>query len=246
MRRRAICGVAVVLWLAGAWAHADTLPIAENLIDMRTAQGEQLLRNSGTLDSYVRLSVNFVTEEDRAFCGVASIVMVLNALGMPAPVIPRHAPFRMFDQQNIFDEQTERALPREVIAEQGMTVDQVGQLLALHAVEAEVRHAGDSSPDEFRALAGQYLNRVDHAVVVNYLRRAINQERGGHISPLGAYEATTDRFLILDVARYKYPPVWVKTAELFAAMNTVDSRNDGKTRGFVLIKAPQLRFAAPE
>jgi Phytochelatin synthase len=36
--------------------------------------------------------------------------------------------------------------------------------------------------------------------------RAIGQEQGGHISPLAAYDAETDRFLILDVSRYKYPP----------------------------------------
>jgi hypothetical protein len=40
------------------------------------------------------------------------------------------------------------------------------------------------------------------------------------------------------VSRYKYPPVWVGAAELFAAMNTTaDPDTDDKTRGFVLISA---------
>ena len=74
-------------------------------------------------------------------------------------------------------------------------------------------------------------------MLVNYLRRAIGQERGGHISPL-ALDADTDRFLILDVSRYKYPPVWVGAAEVFAAMNTIaDHDSDNKTRGYVLISA---------
>jgi hypothetical protein len=34
-------------------------------------------------------------------------------------------------------------------------------------------------------------------VIVNYLRMALGQERGGHISPLAAYDAETDRFLAL-------------------------------------------------
>ena len=55
------------------------------------------------------------------------------------------------------------------------------------------------------------------------------------ISPLAAYDAKVDRFLILDVARYKYPPVWVKTSDLFDAMNTTDAANDNKTRGYVLV-----------
>jgi hypothetical protein len=71
--------------------------------------------------------------------------------------------------------------------------------------------------------------------LVNYLRKAIGQEAGGHISPLGAYDEDTDRFLILDVTRYKYPPVWVEAAALFGAMNTIDSDNNDKTRGYVSV-----------
>jgi len=70
--------------------------------------------------------------------------------------------------------------------------------------------------------------------LVNYLRKAIGQETGGHISPVAAYNQETDHFLILDVSRYKYPPVWVKAEELWQAMATVDSTS-GKTRGFVLV-----------
>ena len=77
----------------------------------------------------------------------------------------------------------------------------------------------------------------------NYLRKAIGQETGGHISPLGAYNAGTDRFLVLDVARYKYPPFWVTAADLYAALNTKVSGN--RTRGFVLVRrSRECRLAA--
>ena len=72
-------------------------------------------------------------------------------------------------------------------------------------------------------------------MIVNYLRKAIGQEKGGHISPLAAYDADADRFLILDVSRYKYPPVWVAVSDLFAAMSTTDPDNQNRTRGYVLI-----------
>jgi hypothetical protein len=98
-----------------------------------------------------------------------------------------------------------------------------------------VHHAETGGVDEFRKLASESLAGKNRFVIVNYLRRALGEEIGGHISPLGAYDEKSDRFLILDVARYKYPPVWVKTAHLFDAMNTPDSDNDNKTRGYALI-----------
>jgi glutathione-S-conjugate glycine hydrolase len=70
---------------------------------------------------------------------------------------------------------------------------------------------------------------------VNYLRSAIGQSSLGHISPLAAYDKEGDRFLILDVSRYKYPPVWVEAAALFAAMNTTDKGNENRTRGYVIV-----------
>ena len=112
------------------------------------------------------------------------------------------------------------------------------ELLALHPLKIEVRHAGDTTLEEFRVSAAKYLATENHFVLVNYLRMAIGQERGGHISPLATYDAKGDRFLILDVARYKYPPVWVGAAELFDAMNTRDADNQSRTRGFVLIIKP--------
>jgi hypothetical protein len=58
----------------------------------------------------------------------------------------------------------------------------------------------------------------------------------GHISPLAAYDSKADKFLLMDVARYKFPPVWADAAALFGAMQT-DDFVSGKTRGFVLVSA---------
>jgi hypothetical protein len=98
----------------------------------------------------------------------------------------------------------------------------------------EVHHAATANIEDFRKVTAANLKQKGNFVIVNYLRKEINQERGGHISPIAAYNEETDRFLIMDVSRYKYPPVWVKTADLWKAMNTVDSVS-GKTRGFVLV-----------
>jgi len=116
-----------------------------------------------------------------------------------------------------------------------MTVDELGALFGAHGLQAEVVHASDSSLDEFRRIAVAQVEDTDHFILVNYLRKAIRQEAGGHMSPLAACDADTDRFLILDVSRYKYPPVWVETAQLFAAMNAPDRNNGDRRRGFVTV-----------
>ena len=135
----------------------------------------------------------------------------------------------------MLDDSTDAVLPRDVLARQGMTLDQLGALLALHPVAVEVHHAADGGLDAFRAEARAALESGDRFVIVNYLRKALGQQIGGHISPLAAYDEKADRFLILDVARYKYPPVWVKASDLFDAMNTTDPSNGGKTRGYVVV-----------
>jgi hypothetical protein len=226
-------------------AHAETLPLPSNLTDLNSDEGEKYFLESGAFATYFGIADNFVTQKTQAYCGVASIVMVLNAAGVPAPTTPEYQPYHVFTQDNFLDDRSEAILPRAVLARQGMTLDQLGGLLSLHPLTIEVHHAADGGLDAFRAAARDHLAAKDHFVVVNYLRKAIGQETGGHISPLAAYDAKADRFLILDVARYKYPPVWVKASDLFGAMNTTDAANDNKTRGYVLVTKSSAATPTP-
>jgi hypothetical protein len=245
MLRHSLHVVAGALFLLAAGAQAQTLPLPSNLIDLRSDQGEQLLEDGDALEAFVPLAANFVTQKTQAFCGVASIVMVLNALQLPAPAVPEYDPYRTFTQDNFFDQRTEAILPSATLAKQGMTLDQLGFLLATQPVEVAVLHAGETNVDAFRAAARDHLGGEGTFVIVNYLRKAIGQEKGGHISPLAAYDADTDRLLVLDVSRYKYPPVWVTTPELFAAMNTIDADNENRTRGYVLVRKSGGTSTAP-
>jgi len=44
------------------------------------------------------------------------------------------------------------------------------------------------------------------------------QEGGGHWAPVGAYNLRHDMVLLLDPARYKYPPVWVGVEHLYESV----------------------------
>ncbi|MBD2499972.1 phytochelatin synthase family protein [Anabaena azotica] len=223
------------LLLSTSQAIAQTLTLSPNLIGFNSHEGEKLLLTSRAREDFFPLSMQFVTQNNQAYCGVASIIMVLNSLGINAPETPQYSPYRVFTQDNFFNNaKTKAVIAPEVVARQGMTLEELGGLIASYGVKVAVRHAGDTSLEEFRKQAAENLKQKGNYVIVNYLRKEIGQERGGHISPLAAYNEQTDRFLIMDVSRYKYPPVWVKTADLWKAMNTVDSVSQ-KTRGFVLV-----------
>lgn len=231
--------VALLLLLVSAGqARAETLPLPANLVGAATESGEALLIESEAREAYFPLVQNFVTQKTQSFCGVASMVMVLNAAGVPAPDVPEYRPYRTFTQDNLLDAKTDAVVQRSTILMQGMTLDQLGGVLATQPLTVTVTHAGDSSLDAFRSAARDHLATPGQFVIVNYLRKSIRQELGGHISPLAAYDADSDRFLILDVARYKYPPVWVTAADLFSAMNTPDADNGNRTRGYVLVSKP--------
>jgi hypothetical protein len=227
---------AVVLSLfAVAEPRAETLPLPADLVALPSEQGEALLFGAEARSDFAPLSAQFVTQVNPAFCGPATIAMVLNALELPRPPSDATLGLGLFDQDNVFSAAAEAAKPRAEVLRGGMTLDDLGAFLGSYGLDVAVTHAGDSSLDTFRDTAVAGLNDRDRFVLVNYLRSAIGQEKGGHISPLAAYDADTDRFLVLDVSRYKYPPIWVEAKALYGTMDTPDADNGGRSRGFVVV-----------
>ena len=199
-----------------------------------SAEGFRRLEQSDH-QSFVTLGMYFLSQETQTFCGVASSTMVLNALVSKEerPLVPEWSPYRFFAQSAFFTLEVEKIAPRKDVLNNGMTLQQLGDALATFPVRVEVYHASDKSEEAFRLDAREVLSS-GHCLIVNYLRTGTGQVGGGHFSPLAAYNEESDSFLILDVARYKYPPSWVNTTELWNAMNTLDS-DSGKKRGYLVV-----------
>ena len=227
--------LAAILLVPAGSGVAETLPLPATLIALSSEQGEALLYGADARADFAPLVEEFVTQVNPAFCGPATIAMVLNALDLPRPPSDATLGLGLFDQENLFNARTEAVKPRAEILRGGMTLDDLAGLLSAYDLQVTAQHAADSSVDRFRDSAIAALGERNNFVLVNYLRSALGQEKGGHISPLGAYDAETDRFLVLDVSRYKYPPVWVEAATLFDAMNTPDFDNADKTRGYLTV-----------
>ncbi|HET6161040.1 MAG TPA: phytochelatin synthase family protein [Dongiaceae bacterium] len=57
----------------------------------------------------------------------------------------------------------------------------------------------------------------------------------GHFSPIGAYDATRDLVLMLDVYKKDYEPMWAPLPRLAKGMAT-QSRKTGEPRGYALVR----------
>jgi hypothetical protein len=78
-------------------------------------------------------------------------------------------------------------------------------------------------------------------MLVNFLQSvATGDPQGaiGHIAPVGAYDAKTQRVLLLDPDRQWYEPYWVPDKLLLLAMATTD-KTSARGRGYVWVKASE-------
>ena len=194
------------------------------LIAINTTEGQQLLSEVATVD-HGPLQRWFERQEKLTFCSVASSCIAMNAL----------LGFDAFDQDKFFKKPTIAAIRAQSDVEiNGMTLAQLGSVLLEYRVAVVMRHVEDETLEEFRDYAVANLRRPKDFVIANYRREVLGQNRGGHFSPLAAWHKATDRFLILDSADYKFPPMWVPAATLFAAMADVDSAS-GRSRGYLAV-----------
>lgn len=179
----------------------------------------------------------FVSQDTQTYCGVASSTMVLNAL-VPKedrPTTLAWCPYHLFAQSNFFTKEVKKIAPRKQVAKSGMTLQQLGDVLKTFPVHVDVTHASDTTNVAFRTELIDALKSSDRCVIVNFLRTGVGQVGGGHFSPIAAFHKDSDSFLVYDVARYKYPPAWVKSTDVWHAVNTIDSDSQ-MTRGYLLVE----------
>ena len=83
--------------------------------------------------------------------------------------------------------------------------------------------SGQVTQQYFRELVRSLTTTDDRVIVMSYSRKTLQQTGDGHFAPIGGYHPQRDLILVMDVARFKYPPHWVSVSTLWEAMNTSDS-----------------------
>ena len=229
-------------------------PLPSRLVSLLSQKGQRLLAGCTACRSYPAIAASFTTQISQAFCGVASGVTVLNASAAPKPLTAPYRPYPYFTQCNIFNTEARSRLDLDTISNEGLTLAQATFLLnAQKGVRATCFHAGPADgpaihgdvPDcevarsaaQFRSTARRVLDRSQRYLLVNFSRATLSDDDagGGHFSPLAAYHARADHLLVMDVARYKFPPFWVDTDLMWHAMATTDT-SSGRHRGYIVVE----------
>lgn len=195
-----------------------------------------------TSDDFFYYQQGWEAQMNQAYCGVASSAAIMNSLRglISLPQDKIYEPFPWATQHQLLNIDCVKAdvlttldydyeNPPMLWAGLGMPMTQrvLSCNLASQGYTARAVHVDPKyvTVDDVRVLITNALRDPNARVLMNYDRGGIGQGPlgHGHFSPIGAYHAGSDSFLVLDVAKYKYPPVWVPASNLFDGISTWDS-----------------------
>lgn len=203
-------------------------PLPAEHVAFSSDEGRRLFREAlaaGGMEAWFPLSEQLHTQSDPAFCGLGSLVVVLNALGID-PQRRWKGSWRWFGEELL-----DCCWSHERVRAEGLTLEQVQCLATCNGARATL--VRPETPDVLRADLREVSGRSDAGfLIAAYDRATLGQTGTGHFSPLGGFHAVEDRALILDVARFKYPPHWVPVTRLWTAMQPLDP-STGRARGYL-------------
>ena len=215
----------------------------------------------GFMEGYFSLAEQFLTQAEPAYCGLTTLTMVLNTLSVDPgqtwkgvwrwysdDMLHCCRPLELVQKNGVtFDEFIclGRCHFLHMDAKRPLFVNKSGSETDTEYKTCDLTCASDcckdmfyplneASIDEFRSdIIKSTCLSTEPVLIVSYSRKQLKQTGDGHFSPIAGYHSENDMVLIMDVARYKYPPHWIAVETLFEAMCSFDKVSN-KTRGWVL------------
>lgn len=197
-----------------------------------------------TKTDFWKLIPYYVPQHNDKACGVASSIIVLNALFAPER---NTAAGKNLDVEELLKlNSTFKKISGP--AGKGIALDPLADAFTKIFEKAPggpfsatvERFDGKNTKAEMKRLekflAANEKNPNDF-IVANFLQGVLTGDKEGmvgHLSPIGAYDARKKRVLILDVDRKYYQPYWVSVEKFFDAINTTDP-GTSKKRGLILV-----------
>lgn len=230
-----------------------------SLIKWDSTEGISRLERSKYKVDFFKLASNFVGQPDKFVCGTTAGAIVLNALRLnkeKASVLPltsfdnkykKHLKpkweprFNRYTPINFLNLKTNKVKTRMQIyggpikgkRDAGLQIRQLHNIFLVHNVASKLKVVTNKlDKQKLKQELILNLQTEDDYIIVNYSRKVVGQNGGGHFSPLAAYDKVSDSFLVLDVNPNRDTWAWIKSNVLFAAMGTFDTIEN---RGYLLL-----------
>ncbi len=223
--RRSLVWLLVFSWtLAGPLAGSEAKPkLGPDAVPVTRETG---YLHSAPAPDYWKLAAFYVPQFTTSACSVASVAMAINF----ARGLPEDSEEPIVTQKALLEKVADAAwTARGAEGGDGVTFDEfIGVLEAsletykIHGYGIEVirpRAADAAALASVRAaLAANEAS--DHDLILIYFNQGVltGDWDGPHISPIGAYDQSTHRALVMDVDREWYVPYWSPDTKLLDAM----------------------------
>lgn len=211
--------------------------LPQNLVSFTSPEGKILFKESlleGYSNNYFSLVGNFTSQSEPEFCGLGSLAMVLNALEMD-PGKQWKGVWRWYTDDNL-----ECCAPMESVKNQGITFREFSCLARCNGLNVVAKRGTSVSLENFIQDLEKVCSSNDLHMVVSFSRQALNQTGDGHFSPVGGFNKSRRKVLVLDTARFKYPSYYVDVDKLYNSMAPVDSVT-GLPRGYFILSRTDAR-----
>lgn len=159
------------------------------------------------------------------------------------------ANYKLYSQLNFLNDKTDKIKDRDIIDfrkpkiikegkniyDPGLKLGELSKILSkVYKAKVTVKYIKNLNENEinkFRQELKKILIDKTSFIIVNYDRKAMNQDGSGHFSIISAYD-DDDYVLIMDAATHKYLWSWEPLEQLLSAMNTKDG---DEYRGYLVV-----------
>jgi glutathione gamma-glutamylcysteinyltransferase len=128
--------------------------------------------------------------------------------------------------------------PKEDMLKHGITFDQFACLAKCHC-SVVVKRANKITYEEFLDDLKKVTATSDQHMVISFSRKTLGQTGDGHFSPIGGFHPGTNKALVLDTARFKYPSYWCSAKVLYESLMPID-KETGLSRGYFILSYDDL------
>ncbi|VDP82435.1 unnamed protein product [Echinostoma caproni] len=200
-------------------------PLPRHCIAFSSPEGKALFRESlltGHMEAYFALAAQLCTQAEPAYCGLATLVMVLNALEMDPGRVWK-GPWRWYHETMLTC-----CVDSSVLTE-GIVMDKFVEVA--RCLRSNIATVSLHIPSRF------------FSILIPF---SISCQTGtGHFAAIGGYHPERELVFLFDTARFKYPSHWVPLSRLWEGMSHVDPATQ-QPRGYLILTRATAVQMRPE